>query len=62
MHRLIYNSTQYSHIAGEVSSHKSQLKAWELDLKEFKEINKRYTDQLIRVKVSTYLNHNGHLI
>ena len=42
---------QYSHIAGEVSSHKSQLKAWEVDLKEFKDISTRYTDQLIKVKV-----------
>ncbi|KAF9463040.1 hypothetical protein BDZ94DRAFT_1362864 [Collybia nuda] len=48
--------TSYSHIAGEVSSHKSQLKAWELDLKEFKDINKRYTDQLIRVKMSDMAN------
>ncbi|KAG5648426.1 hypothetical protein DXG03_005000 [Asterophora parasitica] len=43
--------TDYSHIAGEVSSHQSQLKALELDLKEFKNINKKYTEQLIRVKV-----------
>lgn len=48
--------TSYSHIAGEVSSHKSQLKALESDLKEFKDINKQYTDQLIRVKMSDMAN------
>ncbi|KAG6897072.1 hypothetical protein C0992_004313 [Termitomyces sp. T32_za158] len=41
--------TNYSHIAGEVSSHQSQLKALEADLKEFKDINKKYTEQLIRM-------------
>ncbi|RDB18009.1 DNA repair protein rad50 [Hypsizygus marmoreus] len=48
--------TAYSHIAGEVSSHQSQLEAWESDLKEFKDINKRYTEQLIRVKMSDMAN------
>ncbi|KAG6854661.1 hypothetical protein C0991_003309 [Blastosporella zonata] len=42
--------TEYSHIAGEVSSHQAQLKSLEGDLKEFKNINKKYTEQLIRVK------------
>lgn len=42
---------QYASLGGEVSSQKSQLKTWESDLKEFKDINKRYTDQLIKVKV-----------
>lgn len=46
-------SQQYASIGGEVSSQKSQLKTWENDLKEFKDINKRYTDQLIKVKVRT---------
>ncbi|KAG6912230.1 hypothetical protein DXG01_016194, partial [Tephrocybe rancida] len=41
--------TDYSHLAGEVSSHQSQLKAWEVDLREFKDINKKYTEQLIRM-------------
>ncbi|KNZ73056.1 DNA repair protein RAD50 [Termitomyces sp. J132] len=45
--------TNYSHIAGEVSSHQSQLKALEADLKEFEDINKKYTEQLIRVKASS---------
>ncbi|KAG6818307.1 hypothetical protein H0H93_006082, partial [Arthromyces matolae] len=39
----------YSHLAGEVSSLQSQLKAQQGDLKEFKDINKKYTDQLIRM-------------
>jgi DNA repair protein RAD50 len=30
---------------------RAQLKALEHDMKEFKDINKDYTDQLIRVKV-----------
>ncbi|KAG6831939.1 hypothetical protein H0H92_006540 [Tricholoma furcatifolium] len=45
-------SLKYSHIAGELSSHQAQLKSLESDLKEFKDINKKYTDQLIRVKAS----------
>ncbi|KAG5639217.1 hypothetical protein H0H81_005696 [Sphagnurus paluster] len=48
--------TSYSHIAGEVSSHQSQLKALEVDFKEFKDINKKYTEQLIRVKMSDMAN------
>lgn len=44
-------SAQYAHTAGELSSNKSQLKTWAGDLAEFKDINKRYTDQLIKVKV-----------
>jgi hypothetical protein len=48
---------QYAHIGGEVSSHKSQLKTWEEDLKDFKDINKRYTEQLIRVKVQIIFSH-----
>ncbi|PFH54076.1 hypothetical protein AMATHDRAFT_852 [Amanita thiersii Skay4041] len=48
--------TAYSHIAGELSSHKSQLESWESDFKEFKDINKKYTDQLIKVKMSDMAN------
>lgn len=48
--RLIF--LQYAHTAGELSSDRSQLRTWENDLKEsFKDINKKYTDQLIKVKV-----------
>ncbi|KAL0567094.1 DNA repair protein rad50 [Marasmius crinis-equi] len=50
---------QYSHLAGEISSKKSQLSTWETDLKkDFKDINKRYTDQLIRVKMSDMANND----
>ncbi len=42
---------KYSHIAGELSSLRAQLKQSEKDMKEFKEIDNRYTDQLVKVKV-----------
>lgn len=42
---------QYAHIGGEISSHQEQLKMTEKDLRDFKDINKRYTDQLVKVKV-----------
>lgn len=42
---------QFSHIAGEISSHKSQLKTWETDAKDYADANKNFTDQLIKVKV-----------
>jgi len=45
-----------SHIGGELSSHRSQLTTWEEDLREFKDINKMYTDQLIKVKMSDMAN------
>ncbi|KAJ7250863.1 AAA domain-containing protein [Mycena haematopus] len=48
--------TAYAHLAGELSSSKSQLKELESDLKDFKEINKKYTDQLIKVKMSDMAN------
>lgn len=44
---------QYSKIDGELGSLKSQLQSLESDFKEFKDVNKKYTDQLIRVKVIT---------
>ena len=43
---------QYAHIGGEISSHQEQLKMTERDLRDFKDINKRYTDQLVKVKVN----------
>ncbi|KAJ8080582.1 DNA repair protein rad50 [Marasmius tenuissimus] len=50
---------QYSHIAGEISSKKSQLATWETDLKkDFKDIYKRYTEQLVRVKMSDMANND----
>ncbi|KAJ7459863.1 hypothetical protein FB451DRAFT_1182155 [Mycena latifolia] len=48
--------TAYSHLAGELSSSRSQLKSLEGDLKDFKDINKKYTDQLIKVKMSDMAN------
>ncbi|KAJ7044129.1 hypothetical protein C8F04DRAFT_1228961 [Mycena alexandri] len=48
--------TSYSHLAGELSSSRSQLKSLEADLRDFKEINKKYTDQLIKVKMSDMAN------
>ena len=48
-------SSQYSRLGGELSSLKVQLGDFEKDLSEFKNINKRYTDQLIKVKASTVL-------
>ncbi|KAK7048369.1 DNA repair protein rad50 [Favolaschia claudopus] len=48
--------TAYAHMAGELSSSKSQLKTLESDLKDFKDINKKYTDQLIKVKMSDMAN------
>ncbi|KAJ6613278.1 P-loop containing nucleoside triphosphate hydrolase protein [Mycena sp. CBHHK59/15] len=48
--------TSYAHLAGELSSSRSQLKSLESDLKDFKDINKKYTDQLIKVKMSDMAN------
>ncbi|KDQ62331.1 hypothetical protein JAAARDRAFT_66083 [Jaapia argillacea MUCL 33604] len=48
--------SKYAHIGGELSSHKSQLKTLETDLKEFKNVNKKYTDQLVKVKMSDMAN------
>ncbi|KAJ6559188.1 hypothetical protein DFH09DRAFT_921753 [Mycena vulgaris] len=48
--------TSYAHMAGELSSSRSQLKSLEADLKDFKDINKKYTDQLIKVKMSDMAN------
>ena len=47
---------QYSHIGGELSSYKAQLKTLESDAQDFKNIHKKYRDQLIKVKVS----YSGH--
>jgi len=46
----------YNQLSGELSSLKVQQKSLEADLKEFKDIHKKYTDQLIRVKVSDMAN------
>lgn len=43
---------QSAHIGGELTSLRAQLKRLEGDLGEYKGINKQYTDQLVKVKVS----------
>ncbi|KAK2465331.1 hypothetical protein APHAL10511_002685 [Amanita phalloides] len=48
----------YSKIDGELGSLKSQLQSLESDFKEFKDVNKKYTDQLIRVKMSDMANND----
>ncbi|KAI1789650.1 hypothetical protein LXA43DRAFT_1020614 [Ganoderma leucocontextum] len=50
--------TKYAHIGGEVSSLKSQLKTFESDMSDFKNVNKKYKDQLIRVKMSDMANND----
>ena len=42
---------QYAHIGGELSSIKDQVKTQEKDMREFKDIHRRYKDQLVKVKV-----------
>ncbi|KAF7288559.1 AAA-23 domain-containing protein [Mycena chlorophos] len=48
----------YSQLAGELTSQNTQLKSLEADLKDFKNINKQYTDQLIKVKMSDMANND----
>ncbi|KAF7987104.1 hypothetical protein HWV62_291 [Athelia sp. TMB] len=48
--------SKYAHIAGELSSDRSLVKTWEGDLKEYKDINQKYTQQLIKVKMSDMAN------
>ncbi|OSD07185.1 hypothetical protein PYCCODRAFT_1402589 [Trametes coccinea BRFM310] len=50
--------TKYSHIGGELSSYKSQLKTLENDARDFKDVNKKYRDQLIKVKMSDMANND----
>ncbi|PIL22506.1 hypothetical protein GSI_15195 [Ganoderma sinense ZZ0214-1] len=50
--------TKYAHIGGELSSLKSQLKTFENDMSDFKNANKKYRDQLIRVKMSDMANND----
>ncbi|KAH8114569.1 AAA domain-containing protein [Phellopilus nigrolimitatus] len=49
---------EYSRLGGELNSLKDQLKTLEKDLSEFKDINKRYTDQLVKVKMSDMANND----
>lgn len=48
--------SKYAHIGGEISSLSETLKQVEKDLREYKDINKRYTDQLVKVKMSDMAN------
>ena len=48
---LTARGPQYAHIGGELSSLKDQVETLEHDLSEFENVNRRYKDQLIRVKV-----------
>ncbi|KAH0832358.1 P-loop containing nucleoside triphosphate hydrolase protein [Lanmaoa asiatica] len=50
--------SKYAHIGGEISSHGETLKQVEKDLREYKDINKRYTDQLVKVKMSDMANND----
>ncbi len=45
-------SMQYSRLGGEISTLRDQLDMLQKDLDDFKNIDKRYTDQLVKVKVS----------
>ncbi|OCB89866.1 hypothetical protein A7U60_g2895 [Sanghuangporus baumii] len=49
---------EYSRLGGELSSLKDQLRSMEKDLSEFKDTHKRYTDQLIKVKMSDMANND----
>ncbi|KAL1742353.1 P-loop containing nucleoside triphosphate hydrolase protein [Schizophyllum fasciatum] len=49
---------QYSHIGGMLTSSREQLATWEKDLRDFKDINKKYADQLIKVKMSDMANND----
>lgn len=42
---------KYSMLSGEITSMKRQLEEYRKDHAEFKGITKRYTDQLVKVKV-----------
>lgn len=43
-------------MGGSLEATKQQIKSLEVDLKEFKGINQKYTDQLIKVKVCVSLD------
>ncbi|KAG6379376.1 P-loop containing nucleoside triphosphate hydrolase protein [Boletus reticuloceps] len=50
--------SKYAHIGGEISSHNETLRQVEKDLREYKDTNKRYTDQLVKVKMSDMANND----
>ncbi|KAH9969662.1 P-loop containing nucleoside triphosphate hydrolase protein [Russula dissimulans] len=47
-----------AHIGGELTSLRAQLQKLEQDLREFKDINRKYTDQLVKVKMSDMANND----
>ena len=51
LQKLTTNGPQYAHIGGELSSLKDQVETLESDLAEFENVNRRYKDQLVKVKV-----------
>ncbi|KAH9947593.1 P-loop containing nucleoside triphosphate hydrolase protein [Amylocystis lapponica] len=48
----------FAHIGGELSSLRSQLKTLQVDQREFKDVAKKYRDQLIKVKMSDMANND----
>ncbi|KAI6096209.1 hypothetical protein EV401DRAFT_1143963 [Pisolithus croceorrhizus] len=50
--------SKYAHLGGEISSLNETLKQVERDLREYKDANKRYTDQLVKVKMSDMANND----
>lgn len=54
--------SQYHQLTGELGSLKAALKTSENDLREFKDVHKQYTDQLIRVKVFIHLPCNSLML
>ncbi|KAI9509211.1 P-loop containing nucleoside triphosphate hydrolase protein [Russula earlei] len=47
-----------AHVAGELTSLRAQLNKLEGDLRDFRDINKKYTDQLVKVKISDMANND----
>jgi len=50
--------SKYAHIGGEISSLRDQLRSLQKDQDEFKDVNKKYRDQLIKVKMSDMANND----
>jgi len=50
--------SKYAHIGGELSSLKGQVDTLENDLAEFENVNRRYKDQLVKVKMSDMANND----
>ncbi|THH27305.1 hypothetical protein EUX98_g6880 [Antrodiella citrinella] len=50
--------SKYAHIGGELSSAQAQLKTLESDFREYREVNRRYREQLVKVKLSDMANND----